>query len=400
LEFGMHDGSLRKENLERVREAERAGQGAFGGLPLRLTVELTADCNLRCPHCEFTPPRAMAEKQGLAPMLHVPLKDLDWLAREVFPHVTEIIPSVVGEPMMYPFWDEFLAHCATHGVFIDVVTNGTYLTPESLARLGPVCSRLRVSMDGASPKTFNVLRAPSDFDDVVGRLRLVAEWRAGLALEERPTVLIESTMMSQWIDELPAMVRLAHELRVDGLGVAHVVAYNEHWERSHMRYQPERCDAMFREAAAEARRLGLTLHLPKLFTTGENLSFEAPPAFPLRAKVEVPEIPKDGRPTFCHYLWREAFISIDGDVAPCCGLGRPVVGNIRANPDLRAIFADPVLVGMREGTIDGNLHSACAKCPQLAMFGDVSYEDASFRGTYAALADHRKKKQERAEKKG
>jgi MoaA/NifB/PqqE/SkfB family radical SAM enzyme len=261
-----------------------------------------------------------------------------------------------------------------------------------------VCTKLRVSMDGASPKTFNVLRAPSDFDDVVGRLRLVAEWRAGLAPEERPTVLIESTMMSQWIDELPAMVRLAKELRVDGLGVAHVVAYNEHWERSHMRHQPAHNDAMFREAAAEARRLGLNLHLPKLFTTGENLSVQAPPAFPLRAKVEVPEVPVDGRPTFCHYLWREAFISIDGDVAPCCGLGRPVVGNLRKNPDLRAIFQDPVLVGMRAGTLSGELHPACAKCPQLAMFGNVSYADASFRGTYAALADHRKKKQERAEK--
>jgi MoaA/NifB/PqqE/SkfB family radical SAM enzyme len=252
-------------------------------------------------------------------------------------------------------------------------------------------------MDGASPRTFNMLRAPSDFDDVCARLRTVAEWRATLAPEERPTVRIESTVMAQWIDELPAMVRLAKELQVDGLGVAHVVAYNEHWERSNLRHHPERADEMFRAAAAEARRLAISLHLPKLFTTGENLSVEAPPAFPLRPKVELPEIPHDGRPTWCQYLWREAFVAINGDVAPCCGLGRPVVGNLREQPDLRAIFDDPVLVQMREGTLDGNLHPACAKCPQLAMFGGVSYADASFRGTYAALAEHRRKKQERSE---
>ena len=298
--------------------------------------------------------------------------------------VQVVIPSVVGEPMMYPHWNEFLDLLAEHGVFAEVVTNGTFLDEQTLARMGPVLSRLRVSMDGASRETCNALRHPSDFDDVVSRLRTVLAWRESLPPGQRPEVWIESTVMAQWIDELPEMVRLAAELRADGLGVAHVIAYNERWEKSHLRHQPERSDAAFRAAAAEAARLGVSLSLPKLFLTGENLSLTAPPALPLVPRVAVSSAPEGAR-YYCKYLWREAFIAINGDVAPCCGLGRPVVGNLRERFDLGALFMDPVLVGMREGTITGDLHPACAACPQLAMYGGVDYDAASFRGRYGAL---------------
>jgi MoaA/NifB/PqqE/SkfB family radical SAM enzyme len=274
-------------------------------------------------------------------------------------------------------------------VFADVVTNGTYLDEDSLAAMGPVLSRLRVSMDGASKSTFNMLRAPSDFDDVVARMQVVRAWRRRLTPAERPEVWIESTLMDPWIHELPQMVRLAAELEVDGLGVSHVIAYNQMWEKAHPRNHPERTDQALREAAAEARRLGVSLSLPKLFGTGENLSHNSPPPLPLTPRVPVPAAPTDTR-AYCKYLWREAFVAINGDVAPCCGQGRPVVDNLRQEFDLGRIFHDEVLVQMREGTVTGNLHPACATCPQLAMYGTVAYDQANFKGRYGALEGLRK----------
>ncbi|MEW6074047.1 MAG: radical SAM/SPASM domain-containing protein [Planctomycetota bacterium] len=378
MNSALPHAETRLRNLEAVVRAEKEGRGKFDALPLRVTLELTADCNLHCPHCEFTPPRALARKRKLEPELELSVADLELFARQVFPHIQVLIPSVVGEPMMYSHWSRFIALLQEYGVFAELFTNGTYLDEDRLEEMRPALYRINVSMDGASKKTFNKLRAPADFEDVVRRLTILRDWRRRLSPAERPQVWIMSVFMLQWIEELSDMVRLAAELEIDGVCGAHLIAFDKSWERWQPSVAPERSDRCLREAASVARDLGISLSLPRLFS-GENLSVYLPSKLPAVPKVEVPPAPQDGRRYYCWYLWREAFIALNGDVSACCGQRRPIVGNLRQDFDLQRLFSSPLMVRMREGTLDGQLHPACAACPQLAMWGGVPYEDASFR---------------------
>ena len=104
-----------------------------------------------------------------------------------------------------------------------------------------------------------------------------------------------------------------------------------------------------------------------------------------------------GTKYWCKYLWRELFIALDGTVAPCCGPGRPDIDNVNRNGDLSAIFDDPVLAEMRAGMISGDLHPACAKCPQLSMFGGLDYGAGDFSGSYHALEGELAKRRSTAE---
>jgi MoaA/NifB/PqqE/SkfB family radical SAM enzyme len=389
----------RERNTEAVRAAELAGLGSYDAYPTRVTLEITAACNLRCPHCEFTPARAWIDKNDPQRILYMGLDELRRFADAVFPHIQEVVPSVVGEPMMYPYWNEFLDLCSSYGVVLEIYTNGTYLDEASIARLAPVTGKLIVSMDGASRDTFNLLRKPCDFDDICARLELVKRYRTAAPDHERFRQQIHGVLTLHWVDELVEMVRLAHRYAVDELSIAHLVAYNDLWRGYHPSLEPERTDRNLRAASEEARHLGVSVTLPRLFGTGENVSHRAAPRFPIRDKIRVLPQPEN-RKYWCKYLWREVFIALDGTVAPCCGLGRPEVDNLRKNPDLKRVFAHPVLAGMREGMVKGDLHPACAKCPQLSMYGELDYQSADFNSTYhsldAALAEQRAKKNQPA----
>ncbi|MEM7202290.1 MAG: SPASM domain-containing protein [Planctomycetota bacterium] len=381
MESEAHDTPLRRTNLAALTAAEAEGRPTFDAYPLKLNLDLTADCNLECPSCPFTPPRAWARKNDPQRILHVGLDTLTRFAAEVFPHIQVVCPTIAGEPMMYPFWAEFVELCREYGVCIETYTNGTYLDEASLPPLAGVLNELIVSMDGASPETFDVLRKPAKLHDVVARLRLVRDWRESLEEAIQPTVLINSTLSLSWVDELPAMVRLAADCGVDALVVGHVQTLSEYWRRQHPGVEPERTDAALVAAGAEARRLGVGLEAPRLFGSGETVSHHVQ----WRGRM-VPDPPRPtGHRYYCNYPWRELFVSLDGTVAPCCGVGRPNLGNLHTDGDLRTLFHHPELARIRSGLVSGDLHSACASCQKLAMFGGLPYEQASFDDEYHTL---------------
>ena len=115
---------------------------------LRLTLLTNPDmCNLHCPLC-FLEQRG--RKFGMGEM---PFEVARHAIELALPQgLREVIPSTMGEPLLYSHFDELLGLCETLCVPVNLTTNGSFPgvwgSEEGLARLLAACSDIKVSCMG------------------------------------------------------------------------------------------------------------------------------------------------------------------------------------------------------------------------------------------------------------
>lgn len=134
--------------------------------PLIVWFEVTRKCNLRCTHCYIDAGRPRQDELTYAEVVAV-LEDLKRLG--VFSLVL-----AGGEPFLRRDFLDILQYAATLGFVIAVVTNGSYLTPEVLARIPLDDCRITLSVDGIA--AHNLIRGGhSTFALMEEKLRLMKE---------------------------------------------------------------------------------------------------------------------------------------------------------------------------------------------------------------------------------
>lgn len=115
---------------------------------LRLTLLTNPDmCNLHCPLC-FLEQRG--RKFGMGEM---PFEVARHAIELALPQgLREVIPSTMGEPLLYSYFDNLLDLCRVHDVPVNLTTNGSFPgvwgSEEGLARLLAACSDIKVSCMG------------------------------------------------------------------------------------------------------------------------------------------------------------------------------------------------------------------------------------------------------------
>lgn len=90
------------------------------------------------------------------------------------------------------------------------------------------------------------------------------------------------------------------------------------------------------------------------------------------------EMPADWKGKYyCNFPWRTVFIDQQGDVAPCCQTGRPIVGNVNETPFLE-IWNSPAYQALRGGFVTGELVDYCRNCTFLHEAGSSGSERGSY----------------------
>jgi len=302
-------------NYHLARREFARGRTRLRSYPLKLTVESTSVCNLRCPACFTGIGEAGRRRGAVPPEFFTALMDV------LGPYLLEVEFTNWGEPLLNQHLEDMVEVAARSGTTTSFSTNFSFpFTPERAERLvRSGLTSLGVSIDGARQETYEQYRVGGDLALVLKNCELVQD--AKRRLGSRTPRLI-------W-----------------GF---HVFPHN-------------REDVPLAEQMARER--GMDFAATKGWGTGADWD----PEMPFIVQLGT------GR---CGALWYQAVVHNDGGVAPCCltfyredDLGRldltPANLNGRTFREIwngphfesaRRLFAD----GRAQG---GGVRTACDGCP-------------------------------------
>lgn len=276
--------------------------------PWRITFDTNPDtCNLTCvmceehsPHSELRPLRILDGRRHR----RMPFEMLKRVVEEIAGRgLREIIPSTMGEPLLYEHFEDILALCAKHNVKLNLTTNGTFPkhgARDWAVRIVPVTSDVKISWNGACKSTQESIMLGSKWEESLRNLREFIAVRDAHAASggNRCRVTLQLTFLESNVEELADIVQLGIELGVDRIKGHHLWAHFPQIEALSMR---RNADAILRWniAVEKARRIALERPL----ANGRTVLLEN--IFPLN-EGSPQELTPDG---LCPFLGQEAWVS-------------------------------------------------------------------------------------------
>jgi radical SAM protein with 4Fe4S-binding SPASM domain len=144
------------------------GEADIKGMPVSVSIELTNNCNLNCPHCS-SGSGSMQRKHGF-----MDIGLFNKVIKELAPYLNNVNLYFQGEPMLHPLFFSFIQNC--NSVNSVVSTNGHYLSEENSERI--VKSRLNkliVSLDGLDQETYSAYRVNGNVKKVIDGIRYITD---------------------------------------------------------------------------------------------------------------------------------------------------------------------------------------------------------------------------------
>ncbi len=346
-------------------------------LPVHVNLETSLRCNLACVMCA---PHQTGSTKRSDTLSHELLEKIE---QEVLPDAAFVALTVAGEPFVDRTWPRYIDLAErTHSRLI-IHSNGTVLPrgPE-LERLLQYTQALEFSIDGARASTFAKIRGRDLLPAILTNIRRAVAARSRLPVRYRPRIGLSMVLMRTNIDELPELVDLAADLGVDSVGAVHLTVFEEALDHQSLRHEPARSDRAFETARIRGRAHGIRLNLPPdmdgtlhdtpnrrdhllhlwnaLDRVGRSWTTRTLRVLRSRFAVRDWERRTEGR-VGCRYLMHRTYISVTGEVTPCCMPGRPVMGNLQEQ-SFEDIWNGPRYTAMRQGMQNGQPFDCCAHC--------------------------------------
>ena len=292
------------------------------GTPAVLTIEPTNTCNLRCPLCT-TGSGEMTRDNGQM-SLDTFQNILDKMGEDIF----FLLLYHQGEPYINKHFLKFVELAKAKNIYCTTSTNAHFITDDVIhATIDSGLDSMIVSLDGVTQETYAKYRVKGNINKVVPTLKRFMEIKRERR-SKTPLIALQFLVMKHNEHELPAVRKLAKELKVDRLLIKNI----------------------------EVRSLE-----------------EAKTWLPLNDKYrrydfsgQTYEV-KNNQKKSCPRPWLSTLINWDGSVVPCCfdKNARYEMGNINADYSFQEIWKNASYTDFREKlTLDRKSIDICRNCNQ------------------------------------
>jgi MoaA/NifB/PqqE/SkfB family radical SAM enzyme len=287
--------------------------------------------------------------------------DFSLIAASVLPHSHRLSLSLGNEPLMSPHFISILRIAASYEVpNVNFFTNGLLLNDEKIdAIIENGVTRVCVSIDGATPSTYNAIRRGGNFHRLVRNVkRLVA--RRNAARCTLPRVRFHMIMMQHNVHEMVDLVKLAARLGVQELNFCHLISFEGlHMEKESLYYAKELSNYWLERALAKAAELGVIVPFhPVPFDLGVG-DGEA-------KEVHAARIPYLPTP-YCPYPFFHVSMGPGGHVLACpFSHGQAPYGQLLGRVPFERVWLGPKFTRLRQRILRHDPPEMCRRCSFLS----------------------------------
>jgi|GEM_PF-237033 len=301
--------------------------------PQLLNIAITDMCNLGCKHC----PRTYDDSIDLDQLEPERVKAI---IEEVSPQTAQIqISAGLGEPLLYRGVFDVIEYAKDRNMNVRMMSNATVLDEEKANRLLDLgLDHLAISLDGATPETYEKIRVGADFENVISNVDRFCTLRDERGCKVQ-TQLSPVLFVDENLEELPRFVEIAAEIGVHKVGFNDLIPSPEMEGISTTNLdtaseeQLARVEEVFEETRRRAEELGVSLKLP----------------------TEQDE-------SACTEPWHMLTVTTKGKVRPCCtGPWGTFVGDL-VEDGIDEIWRGEAFIQWREQMLSDNPQQACVDC--------------------------------------
>ena len=303
----------------------------------RITLDTNPeDCNFHCIMCEEHSKysdfkQRLFEKTGIKRRL-MPESWLENIFKEAKElGVKEIIPSTMGEPLLYKHFERILELCKKYDIKLNLTTNGSFPGKkiEEWAKLIiPITSDIKISINGATKQTSESIMEGSNFDKQLANVKALVKYRNEYFEQTGYycRITFQLTFMQNNMHELVDIVKLAARLDIDRIKGHHLWTHFKEIENLSFKYSKESI-AKWNKLVEKAKEAQEIYRKPN----GEKIIFEN--IYPLDFE-ESKEVPDEYE---CPFLKKELWISATGKISPCCAPDelRDTLGDFGTYPETK-----------------------------------------------------------------